>query len=357
MTGYGSSFYGSNWYLGSPFRSNTVLYVGIKARIVKPISSIPPVMDSISVGLAERFDWLQMGIQAFGLFNKIEYATGSPEGIRPSLDEVWGQIYDLPRLTGETDDDYRARLKTYVKVLTGSGTVPNSQEVIDHLIGLPGETVISSVWPAQARINFRTVTGMRAAKAHLTLLNSVLPGMFAAGVDYSLHTPFQDVGISAHISGDATLDHLLRAAIAADQEASCGIDALIAYGREELCSIIAAVAKEWTRYIRTFAAIRAERGLPHSLYAAIQGEPVLPLGLLAAIQTEPDLPISYYAAIQGEPELPISYYAAVARNFEMRCGILARVVYMYELASKIKAAVSASQEMSVGIRARIARSA
>jgi len=312
-------------------------------------------MDSISYGLAERFDWLQQGIQAFGLFNKIEYATGTPEGIRPSLDEVWGQIYDLPRLTGETDDDYRARLKTYVKVLTGSGTIPNSQEVLDHLIGIPGGTQISSLWPARALIEFSSIEAMRAARAKTTLLNSVLPGMFAAGVDYSLATPFQDVGISAYISGDATLPLGLYAAIAADQETSCGIDALIAYGREEPCSILAAVAMTWNRYIRTFATIRADLELPVSYFAAIQAEPELPLAVRAAIQDEPDLPISYYAAILGESELPVGYYAAIARQFEMRCNILARIGYQGDLPVGIVAAVQVTQDIAVGIRARIAR--
>ncbi len=355
MTGYGSSLHGSDWYVSSPYRANTELYVGIRARIIKPISSIPPVMDSISYGLAQRFDWLQQGIQSFALFNKIEYARGTSDGFLPSLDDVWGQLYDLPRLTGESDDDYRSRLQTYVKVLTGSGTVPNTQAVLDFLIGLPGATAITSLWPARATIDFTSIDAMRLAKAKRSLIDSVLPGMFAAGVDYELIIPFLDCYIRAAIKGDAEKECLIRAAVATVNELSCGVDAMVAYGRELSVAIRAAAQIERDLGCIVRAAIMSLRELPCSYRAAIQAEPDLPIEMRAAVMSLRELPCSYRAAIQAEPELPCSYYAAVARNFELQAGILVRIVHMYELSCKIRAAVQSSQELSVGIRARIAR--
>jgi len=352
MTGYGSSLYGSDWYLSSPYRvGGTGLRIGIRARIVKPVTSIPPVIDSISVGLAQRFDWLQQGIQAFSLLNKIEYAKGS------DLDDNWGQIYDLPRLTGESDDDYRARLKNYVRVLTGSGTIPATQAVMDSLIGWPGGTRISSLWPARVVIDFTSVDAMRAAKVKRTLIDSVLPGMFAAGVDYVLIIPFADIGIRAAILGDAERAAGILAAVATEKELSCGIDALVAYSRSMLSYLRAAVRTERDGYLPIRAAVRAERLLEPAVLAAIRGEPELAISQYAAIMSVRDTSITNRAAIMGEPELSCSYYAAIARNFEIQCSILARIVYMYELTSKIKAAVQISQEISIGIRARVARSA
>ncbi|MDM7913151.1 MAG: hypothetical protein QUS09_08650 [Methanotrichaceae archaeon] len=194
-------------YTASPYVSGTELTSYIKARIVKPVGSVPPVMDTIYHGLARRFDYLQQGIQAFALFNKISYAKGSSEtenSILPSLDNVWGKLYDLPRLTGESDDDYRMRLQTYVKVLTGCGTIPNCQEVLDFLIGFPGATRITSLWPARALIDFTDVQAMRVVRSRISLINSVLPGMFAAGVNYELLLPYHDSYITATIS-EATL--------------------------------------------------------------------------------------------------------------------------------------------------------
>ena len=89
MTGYGDALYGSDWYVATPWVANTERTSTICVRIVKPITSVPPVIDTIYDGLAERFDLLQQGIQAFGLFNKIQYAKGSAETdnrILPSLD-------------------------------------------------------------------------------------------------------------------------------------------------------------------------------------------------------------------------------------------------------------------------------
>lgn len=355
MTGYGSSLWGSDWYVSSPYRLNTVQYVGIKARIVKPVRSSPPIIDSIAYGLAQRFDWLQMGIQTFGLFNKIQYATGESEGIRPSLDEVWGKLYDLPRLTGESDDDYRARLQTYVQVLTGCGTAPICEAVLDFLTGYPGTARITSLWPGRALIDFTDVAAMRAIRSRISLINSILPGMFAAGIDYELLLPYIDVGISAYVLGDATQDFNIRVAIAADQEISCGIDARIAYGRDEYCSILAAVTRTCSKDIWTKAAIMAERTLEVGSAAFIQGEPSLPAYLKAAILTERQETVEYITAIQAEPELSCNYYAAIAQNFELQHKIVALITYMYEISYNIKAAVRVGRELKVGIRARIAR--
>lgn len=350
MTGYGDSFYGSDWYMTSPYRvGGTELSVGIRARVVKPVGSVPSVMDSISVGLAQRFDWLQQGIQAFSLFNKIEYAKGS------DLDEHWGQIYDLPRLTGEADEDYRIRLQNYVRVLTGSGTIPNTQAVMDSLIGMPGGTRILSRWPARAIIDFPTVDAMRLARARRSLIDSVLPGMFAAGIDYELILPFLDVIYKAAVKGDAEKVCLILAAVATQAELSCGIDALVAYGRELYYYLSAAVQTDRDAYLPIKAAVLAERVLASGISSAIRGEPMLPVSVYAAVLAERALSSMSRAAIMGEPELQCSHYAAVARNFERRCGILARVVFVYELACGIKAAAQISQELSVGIRARVAR--
>ena len=355
MTGYGDSFYGSDWYTCSPHRANTELRVGIVARIVKPPRSAPPVIDSIAYGLAQRFDYLQQGIQAFALFNKIEFAKGESDGFLPSLDDVWGKIYSLPRRTGESDHDYRVRLQTYTKVLTGCGTAQSSQEVLDFLIGLPGATTVDSVWPAQVKIEFNSVDAMRLATQKLDLLNSVLPGMFAAGVDYSLRLFYLDCYVRAAIKGDATLPYISRAAVATDNELSYGMDALVAYGREITVTILAGAQINRVLNIQYLAAIQTEREWRSFLRSAIQGNPELPVRMYAAAQANRPLTYIQRVAIVGEPELPCVYYAAMAKDFERRFGILARVVYMHELSFAVRVAVRKAQQLTVGIRARVTR--
>ncbi len=359
MTGYGDSFYGSDWYVASQYREGTELRIGIRARIVKPVGSVPPVIDTIYTGLAERFDFLQQGIQAFALFNKITYAKSEAEtenSILPSLDGVWGKLYNLPRLTGESDDHYRMRLQTYVKVLTGCGTIPNCQEVLDFLVGYPGSTRILPIWPARAIIDFNDVDAMRSARSRLSLLNSVLPGMFAAGVDYEMRLPYIDSAVCAYIQGDAELPITMKAAIRKEQELQSSIYALIARETYLPVAIVAAIRAERALNGSMKAAIQKEQILEPGIQAAILGNPELPAGILAAIRAERLLEPGIQAAILGNPELPITVKAAIAKTFEMHYSILARVGLQGELPSTIKAAIAARRDLTVGIRARITRS-
>lgn len=360
MTGYGDSFYGSDWYSGSPYIANTEQTIGICVRIVKPIGSVPPVMDTIYYGLAERFNYLQLGIQAFGLFNKITYAKGSTQvdnSIIPSLDDVWGQIYDLPRLTGESDDDYRMRLQTYVKVLVSCGTAPACQEVLDFLIGYPGSTRLTSLWPARVLIDFADVAAMRSARSRSSLLNSILPGMFAAGVDYELLLPYLDSSITATIQGDTETAGYILAAIATTNELGIGIGALIAFETYLDIAIRSSIQADRVLAGSMRAAVMIDQLIEPSVAAAIRGEPEQTISLYGAIAIQNDLPCGHRAAIMGEAESgSISIYAAIARDFERRAGLLARICYMYELASGIVASIRTKREQSIGIRVRIARS-
>ncbi len=349
MASYGDSPYNDSFYGASEYREGTELRVGIKARIVKPFVQPLPIMDTLAYGLAQRFNWLQQGIQAFGLFNKIEYAKGQ------DLDDHWGKVYDLPRLTGESDPDYRARLQTYVKVLTGSGTIPNTQAVLDYLIGVPGARIYS-LWPARAIIDFDDVTTMRQAKAKLSLLNSVLPGMFAAGVTYELVLTFMDCNVKAAIRGERTRGYSARAAVQTGRELPCGIDALVSYGRELGIDMYAAVQIDRRLPCGVRTTLRVERTLNYDQVAAIRGEPILYARIMSAILTNRDTTYAARAAIRGEPSLTCSQNAAIARTFERPCNILARIVFLYELGSTVIAAIQIKREISVGIKARIARS-
>jgi len=346
---YGEGFYGEGWYSASPYRVGTELSFSIKARIVKPYVAPPPVMDTIAVGLAQRFNFLQQGIQAFGLFNKIEYNKGQ------DLDDNWGAIYDLPRMTGETDADYRARLKTYARVLIGSGTTPNTEQVLDTLIGIPNGSEVESRWPGKAIITFSTVEAMRAAKSKTTLLNSVLPGMFAAGVEYEYLTPIQDFSIEAAIRGDATQNTFIRAAIQTDQELSLGIDALIAYGRLLDMTIQAAIAGDQTLYSKIKATLRGERTVSMLQRAAIRGDSDLDLAIRSAVRAERDWPTYIRAAIQTNPELVLTQKAAISRTFEIACRLSAYIMLLKTLETKIITAIQSNQETTVGIRVRIAK--
>lgn len=354
MTGYGASFYGIDGYSSSTSHQIRSLEVGVTARIVKPVYAIPPVIDSIAYGLAKRFDLLQQGIQSFALFNKIQYATGQSDGLRPSLDDVWGRLYDLPRLTGESDDDYRKRLQTYVKVLTGSGTVPNTEDVIDILIGVTGARV-TSIWPGRAHLDFETIEAMRAARTNKALLDSVMPGMFAAGVDYDLIIPLLDHYVAAYVKGDCIRNIQIGAAIAIDAYLTHQTDAIVAINPELSAAIAAYAAKDFTSYTRLRAAIQCEVSAAVDQIAAIQANRDLAIETHAAIRYEPSQPVSCLAAIESNPVISSINYAAVARSFEQTIGFIARITLRGEITPYVSATVQTTLTQPVGIRARIAR--
>ncbi len=355
MTGYGASFYGSDIY-NSPLRGSKKksLAVGVTARVVKPVYAIPPVIDSIAYGLAKRFDLLQSGIQSFALLNKIQYATGQRDGFRPSLDDVWGRLYDLPRLTGESDDDYRKRLQTYVGVLTGSGTAPNTEAVINILTGVTGARV-TSIWPCRVRLDFLTVEAMRAAKNNRTLIESVMPGMFAAGVDYSLIISFLDHYVAAYVKGDGIRNIQIGAAIATDVYQTHQTDAVVAINPELIATIAAYAAKDFTSYARLQAAIQYEPSTVVDQIAAIQANRDLAIGTYAAIRYEPSRLVSCLAAIESNPAISSINHAAIARSFEQTIRLIARITFRGEITPYVTAAIQRNATQTVGVRARIAR--
>lgn len=357
MSFYGRTLYGKDHYAGVSYSHIvTERSVRIRAKIIHELPSEPlPVFDTIVRGLATYFDFLQQGIQAFSLFNKIEYATGKRDSILPSLDDVWGVLYNLPRLAGESDFEYRKRLQTYIKALIGSGTIPACQEVIDILLDMPGVTIIKSVYPARAVITFRDANAIRVARDRIELLNNTLPGLFAAGVEYDLKLTLVDSYITAYVRGDATAEYAIRAAIRSDAECSTAISATVAWQRTEASGILVAFCtqRDATSYIQS--TIRAERDLSARLYAAIQSQPIAELSLCATIRSERLALCDLISAIRADCELNASVSAAISRTFEMTGRISARVTISSELNSSIKAAVRSRREANAGIRARIAR--
>lgn len=350
MTSYGEACYGEGFYGISPERYGTELPIGIVARVVSaPIATPPPIIDTIAYGLAQRFDYLQQALQVFGLLNKIEYNKGS------DLDDIWGKIYDLPRRTGENDIDYRSRLQTYPGVLLGSGTVPNTQAVLDFLIGFPGGTRIDSVWPGRALIDFNSIDAMRAARDNLDLINGILPNLFAAGITCEITLPFQNIYMRSAIRGETEMQHLTRAAIQADMQQTYGMDALISFGSELDAGICATLQATRDLSHLIAAAIRTERYLEVFQRSAILGETGLGCYILAAIRSQLMMTYLQKAAIRATREHQYSQAAAIARTFEMFYGILAKVVFTYVLPIGVISCIQTQRSLETSIRTRIAR--
>lgn len=318
MAFFGESEYGESWYSGDLARTVEATFT-TTARVVRAISESPPVFDSWVSGLAQRFNWLQQGIQTFGLANKIEYATGS------DLDTQWGRAYSLLRFTGESDADYRIRLQTYVSVLTGSGTVPNVLPVLNFLIGERDGIIVQTRWPSRVFVTGDTIDILRAMKLHRTLLDAVLPGMFAAGVDWEVLLPFVEFYTEANVVGDRYIS--LSAVAALQHDIGSDFDAVAAVASDQIeeFDIVAAVQADRVLFARVKAAVRADRAASLNATATVQCDRILGVDSAAAVRIDRSVSLSSLAAARADLYTELESCAAVARSFDRRFSTLASV--------------------------------
>ena len=117
------------------------------------------------------------------------------------LDDFWGTIYELPRRTGYTDEQFRQYLSSYNDVLRGCGTIPNCKIIIDRIIGIDGETNIETRWPCNIKITFTSDAGMRAAIKNKSVIDSMIPRMIASGISSDLLIPLIDYDMDIRTLG------------------------------------------------------------------------------------------------------------------------------------------------------------
>jgi hypothetical protein len=114
---------------------------------------------------------------------KLDYANTD------DLDEHWGVILNLKRRYGEDDESYRLRLSTRVRILTSSGTKPNCQTIIDHIIDAPGGSRLETFSPASVVLSWTSPDAIEAAIAKQDLIADAMDKMIAGGVSWSTSYP------------------------------------------------------------------------------------------------------------------------------------------------------------------------
>lgn len=158
------------------------------------------VIDAIVKSYTEIIDaaWRQMDTMSNAL--KLEYAWDE------ELDNAWGRIYELPRISGEDDTSYRDRLKTRTNILNSYGTKANCESIINNIIG-EESTNVDAAWPSHVKITFDTIDAMRSAKEKQSTLDIIIPQMLAAGVTYDLMLPFMDYYFTIIMNGPIWLPY------------------------------------------------------------------------------------------------------------------------------------------------------
>lgn len=154
-----------------------------------------PVLDTIFKSWVRQLDNLQMKFIAVPLKHRLDYATGS------EIDTKWGKIYNMPRRTGESDDAYRRRIKTYLIAQVGSGTKKSCRDVIDEVVGVPGSTRVDILYPGHVAVRWSDIYAARNAITRMDLLNHVMNSSLSAGITYTIYPEFADYTLNMRMIG------------------------------------------------------------------------------------------------------------------------------------------------------------
>src|SRR3990172_3662623 len=100
--------------------------------------------DALMAASAAGFQQLETALLDLQLLRTIDTATGV------QLDGI-GEIIDLPRIVGQTDDSYRFSLKTAMIILTKSG---EPESIIEAYLNVTGSVVVeyTEIYPATFQI-------------------------------------------------------------------------------------------------------------------------------------------------------------------------------------------------------------
>jgi len=238
------------------------------------------VIDAIAKSYADILDavWRQMETMTNAL--KLDYAWDE------ELDNAWGLIYDLPRISGEDDTSYRDRLKTRTNILNSSGTKANCESIIDNVIGEESSNVTGS-WPANVKITFDTISAMRIAKEKQETLDILIPQMLAAGISYDLMLPFVDLYIDIVMNGPIWLPYNNYLAVQhRNEDTSYEFDLIGIFQNLASTDNDIALQKYFQKSLLIGALFQAYNNKTYSMYTGLFG--VIYKNLLVDIITEKD---------------------------------------------------------------------
>lgn len=110
----------------------------------------------------------------------------------------------------ESNDTYRARLATHIRVITSNGVKANIQAIIDRIIGHPGGSIVESFYPSEVRLSWSNPTVIASARSKSDLISDAMNRALAAGVTWYTAYPL------AHYQMDMMKAYLELASYQAD---------------------------------------------------------------------------------------------------------------------------------------------
>ena len=309
--------------------------VGISAHFAKRAQGTPLVLDSMLKSYVDQFDKVQMLVQGMEWANRLDTSTGT------ELDLKWGHVFNLPRLTGETDDTYRMRIMIFTLAAMGCGTAPAVGQILSAVAGIPGSVEIETLWPGEAHIRFRNPDAARTFRDSEELVTQVLGMSMPAGIDYSLYYPLRDLAASALFRGasvsSAEVDLVL---VRTDRTAAFGMSSMMASSSSEPVDLSALLIRMRAFAFRVGPLLMRRGQVPVGATARLKRIRVVAAGGSAALMTpaQKQAHVAAYAQKQG-----------LARTGPVTARALIRSKRPMLVRTRMVGAASASVSMSVRV--------
>ncbi len=155
---------------------------------------VESIINAILWSYGRAFEDLSQAISMMGLRLLLPYAI--PE----DLDMYWSRILGLKRRYGESDEDFRERLATRLAIMKSSGTKPECEAILDHILSLPGASRLET-YPGEVLVCWNSYTAMRMAQAKYPAIKEALDDMIAAGISWITFFPWTAMQIDTNLFG------------------------------------------------------------------------------------------------------------------------------------------------------------
>ncbi|MGB5101047.1 MAG: hypothetical protein WBN94_10685 [Methanothrix sp.] len=165
------------------------------------------IINAIVWSYGQELERLSESISLMGLRLSLQNAVSD------DLDLYWAKILGLKRRYNETTEDFRVRLAARLAIMKSSGTKPECESILDHILGMRGAARLETYWPGEVRLCWNSYTAMRRAQEQYAAVKGAMDDMIAAGVSWSTAFPWISYLLDTNINGKKNFPYLMDAGV------------------------------------------------------------------------------------------------------------------------------------------------
>jgi hypothetical protein len=257
---------------------------------------------------AKQFNYIYDKTYLMGLLRKIEYVTGT------DLDNIWGRIYGVKRISGEPDEKYRKRLQIYLLQVGGSATKPSVERIISIIVGRPNACRVDTYWPGYCRIYITDSLARENARDRLDLINKILPDTLAAGVTYRFYNPYFDLDADIVLHGPEKLEVPVDLLLSSKATSSIEAGIMLVLRSSTLLDSDLVIAADTRSDVRSYMALRDLVSTDLSASEVLKGLNYSELSATQASSAPTPVPLASYERLVWQNDLEIEADVAVQDN-------------------------------------------